>query len=126
LLTAKKRGIVEAEVVQITSDNDQWEDSPPLRHSFNIIGPALRGYRVALFALYSRVEDLYPVKIELLAAKEDSTSIIDVEDREDLDNYLRKIFASRKTRSLLASIEAHSGGMVKPKAKSSEDEDVPF
>jgi hypothetical protein len=123
LLGEKTKNLVEAEVAQ----NDVYNSSD-FRYDFFIVGPALQNYHYKLFTISHPVE-LYPVRFfldrdivsELNLGKGDVAA--EVDDENTLLDFLKKIFASKKTRQVIAAIL----GQSTDSAQYVEDvNDIPF
>ncbi len=107
LLEKKTNGLVVAEVRSGIDYNSNVSvisrgQEVPLLHSFYLIAPALENYRYQLFRLKQSI-DLYP--IEVSAGPIDDVT---VENEQQLEETLKKIFASEKTQKVIQSLIAQS------------------
>lgn len=107
LLEKKTNGLVVAEVRSGIDYNSNvvvisQGQEVPLLHSFYLIAPALENYHYLLFRLKQSI-DLYPLEI-----KDSPIGDVTVTDESQLNEALRKIFASEKTQKVIQSLIAQS------------------
>ena len=98
LLGKQTQNLVEAHVVLGGSRNPGMY---PFHYYFQVIAPALDGYRYNLFSISHGVQ-FYPVRIEF----EDAD--IEVQNEEEFMTALANIFSSDKTKGIISALIAQS------------------
>ena len=123
LLGQKTKNVVEGAVSEVfTGDEDEEET---MEYSFNLVAPALGGYRYRLFTMRHDIR-MYPLIIkmeeeifqEVNPGKPEKESVQDkllrlnhrakVDTEAEFLALLKKIFAATKTRQIIAAILAQS------------------
>jgi len=122
----KTKNIVEGEVTPATS-----ETSEKFAYAFNIVGPALGGYRYRLLTIRYPVDEFYPVEIlvepeilrhvpqefrarladEPVAGREFARlagANASAKDKEQFERVLKSVFNAPKTLHVIQAIIAHS------------------
>ncbi len=112
-LTKRTQGLIIAEVIQVPDET--FSAQRPFRYKFALMAPSIGQYRFVLFKISYDI-DLYPVRFDLdldisreLFPDSQEPVALSAESEEEFLDRLRKLFAARKTRRVIAALLAQMG-----------------
>jgi len=114
LLGKKTKNIITAAINTIANRQ------PIIQYDFIIIAPALSNYRYRLFSIYYNIISIYPctmfIDVDIFKeismycnVKKSDQSSITIHSESELEQAMRYIFKSEKTKQLIKSLIAESG-----------------